>query len=115
MKCKWCNRQCQGDYCSPECRSLYLRYEYRVEKYSVLFYVGVLAPFLLMLGSLFVGDPEAWFGLVLILEGVTFTLLPFGTPETCEAIGVEKTVDILRAVGLIFLVAGVALLLASLW
>lgn len=90
MKCKWCNKQSSGSFCSTECKESYERFEEYANRYGLLFYIGCLAPAVLAIGAIFTKNVALWIGLILLVEGITITVFPFGTPQSNEALGVKK-------------------------
>ncbi|MFA6887344.1 MAG: hypothetical protein WCQ65_10295 [Fermentimonas sp.] len=109
MKCIYCNKDCQGEYCSGECENKVMILEKSAEKYSVLFLLLLFASMLFLIPGIVFNDYlAAFFGAMFLVMGLTLIIFPFGTPETNKSWGVKKTVMVVRVMGIIMVTGGTA-------
>lgn len=114
MRCTYCRSESESDFCNIECEVKYKKYISKEKKYASIALILIFLPLVLLFFIII--DPQntyAYVGLVILLEGIVFMIFPFATPETITAIGVKRSVQMVRGISLICIVVGTLLLYRS--
>lgn len=120
-RCDYCGKEISysQQYCDGTCESGALRYYKTVKSKQKLFSIINIIVFLTILIGAFtamlyhrkVGAGIVWGGVVIL--GILYYLLPFGTPEQIKKHKIKKMVKNNKTIGIIAFAVGVILLLCS--
>lgn len=116
MSCDYCGSESSSDFCSVDCKEKYEEHVLKGKKWGSLFLVLLLLPPVLLgiLAAIYDWGPLEFFSVFFLIEGMVLILFPFATPETISAIGVKRSVRIVRGVGVICVTAGALIILSCL-
>lgn len=109
-KCPYCNKTLtyDKDYCDEQCKDNYIKFINYSQKWSKIFIGSIvlvcISTFLCALisipnkalGEFILSMTFAFLGLIMII-------FPFATPETFKWFGVQKTILIVRILGIILI------------
>lgn len=130
MKCIWCNKKLEKEeveknlyfrkeineegvrFCSEECKDEYMKFCKDVEKNKnkflaiifgslVIYIIGVIAL------NNFTKYQDFIAGGYFILLGAILIRYPYGTPETNKALGIKKTIKLIRIMGAICILGSI--------
>jgi hypothetical protein len=108
VRCKYCDKNCLGEYCNEKCRTEAIKFQQHAEKYAKLFLVLLLTPVLLVIPGFFFLDQMLLFvALMFFIMGVVIIIFPFTTPQTVDMVGVKKSLLLGRICGGICILMGV--------
>ncbi|HHZ06514.1 MAG TPA: DUF2116 family Zn-ribbon domain-containing protein [Clostridiales bacterium] len=117
-KCEYCGKEIsyQQQYCDDVCEQTAKRYYRTMRNKGKLFSV---INFCCLLGLIIAGFwavlspseiPAFLAGVVLILMGLLYFLLPFGTPEQIKKRQIKNNVNMIKTIGIAVFVIGVILI-----
>ncbi len=109
MKCKWCNKEAEKEYCSFECRKAFFDHYDEEDKYKsrrkpmLIASVLVSIPFMI----LFVG---AGISVMFLLLGLTVYNHPFPSAELKKKMSLKSAVNRVKIKGIILILIGLPFL-----
>ena len=103
MKCLYCNKDTQKDYCSQECQQKAEQYYQKQRKGMPVFAVVAL----IAVGVALLWNHPYRTTISLILLGLDFIVFPFTKASTIRRSGIQKSITIARIIGGIALLSGI--------
>lgn len=103
MKCLYCGKETQKDYCSQECRQKAEQYYQKQRKGMPIFAVVAL----IAIGIALLWNHPYRTTISLVLLGLDFIVFPFTKASTIRRSGIQKSMRIARIIGAIALLAGI--------
>lgn len=103
MKCLYCGKETQKDYCSQECQQKAEQYYQNQRKDMPVFAVVAL----IAIGMALLWNSPYRTTLSLILLGLDFIIFPFTKASTIRRSGIQKSMTIARCIGGIALLFGI--------
>lgn len=119
--CEYCAKEISyfEQYCSKRCEEQAGKY-YRLTKnkknlFSFINFTGLLALTAGLFWTLFQAQTGAYIaGVSLIFLGLLYFFFPFGTPGMLQKFKIQKTMKIVRILGIIAMVIGIAAIVLGL-
>ena len=108
MRCLYCGKETEGEYCSEYCREMTARFQDRAENNAKWIVLGIVLSLLIIPVSYVTGRPHL---AVLCMAGIglTFLIFPYGTPETNSRGGVRRGILYVRSASAAVIAAALVL------
>ena len=108
MRCTYCGKETEGEYCSEYCRERTARFQDNAEKNAKWLILGIVLSLLIIPVSYAAGRPHL---AVLCMAGIglTFLIFPYGTPETNSRGGVRRGILYVRSASAAMIAAALVL------
>ncbi|WP_041139521.1 hypothetical protein [Beduini massiliensis] len=103
MKCHYCFKDTQKEYCSQECEQKVKLYEQKQRKGMPIFAIVAL----IAIGIALLWDSPYRTTISLVLLGLDFIFFPFTKASTIRRIGIRKSIITARMIGGIALLVGI--------
>ena len=116
MKCLYCGKTCDGQFCSDECRAKTQSYQEEVEKVNVAAIIfAFLAVMMVFTVVAIVFDPLLGTGIMFVLIGLIFIPYPYVNTETLEFMCIRTSILLMRAISAGCIIIGCIALCMYIW